>query len=304
MSTVLPTPIVLAGGCGAVGTLLADLLRTAGHPVTICDPRAEPGPDALRGDIAQPTAEVDDLLAVAGTVILAVPEPVALAALPALAATAGEATLLVDTLSVKTRIAQAVQRTWARRAAVGINPMYAPALGPAGRPIAVVRYHDGAAVDALVGLLGRHGPIVDVDADTHDRVTAATQALTHAVILAFGTALDRLDVPTAARPSATPPHTVLRALLARLTSGTPAVYHDIQVANPHAASARSALAAAVADLDTAVALGPDRFTALLERAARALGDDAAFDRHRCAELFAQLPPAPGTCAPASGRTPP
>lgn len=295
MTGAAQQPIVIVGGAGSVGTMLAGLLRADGHPVTILDPAAPPGagPHTVRGDISTPTPAVAALLGAAGTIILAVPEPVAVAALPVVAATAGAGTLLVDTLSVKTPMARALPARWAARPAVGINPMYAPALGPAGRPVAVVRYCDRAPVETFVATVRRWGPVIEVDPDEHDRVGAATQALTHATVLAFGLALDRLAVPAAARPASTPPHTVLRALLARITSGSGPVYHDIQAANPHAAAARRALTEALTDLDSAVARGPEPFGELLGHAARALGDDTDRARQLCVDLFGVVPAAPG-----------
>ena len=130
--------------------------------------------------------------------------------------------------------------------------------------------------------------VVEVDAAEHDRATATSQALTHAVVLAFGGALDRLDPPPATAMAAPPPHVLLRALLARIASGTPAVYHDIQVANPYAADARRALRAALDELDAAE--DPARFAALTTRAYHALGEDREHYRALCGDVFTLLPP--------------
>ena len=54
-------------------------------------------------------------------------------------------------------------------------------------------------------------------ADQHDRLAAASQALTHATVLAFGLALAELQVDVADLGRiAPPPHTTLLSLLARI----------------------------------------------------------------------------------------
>ncbi len=290
MTTVLSGPVVVAGGCGAVGTMLAAALRGDGHRVVLVDPAAtRPGPGMLPGDITDPAPQVAAALGSASTVILAVPDAIAVAAVPALAGLLSPEALLVETLSVKTPVAAALHMYLPDRAALGINPMFAPALGAAGRAVLVVRHRDGAAVEAFVEALRRWElRVAEVDAAEHDRATATTQALTHAVVLAFGGALDRLTPPPAAASAAPPPHVLLRALLARITSGTPAVYHDIQVANPYAADARRALRDALDELDAAD--DPERFAALTARGYHALGDDRDHYRALCGDLFALLPP--------------
>ncbi|MEU5843659.1 prephenate dehydrogenase/arogenate dehydrogenase family protein [Rhodococcus sp. NPDC047139] len=288
-------PVLVAGGLGAVGALLGAALRADGREVLAVDPTAvdptaaAPAGAVLRADITAPTAPLAAALTTADTVILAVPDQVAVAALPALAPLLKPDTLLVETLSVKTPIAAALRTHRPGGPAVGINPMFAPELGLAQRPVAVIRHGDGPAVAAFVAALRRWGAAVtEMSADDHDRLTAATQVLTHATLLAFGAALDRLDVPAGAAATFPPPHTTLRALLARLGAGTGEVYHDIQRANPHAAAARRALADAVTELDAATG-SPSAFAAVLERGRRALGDSAPAARQLCAQLFAALP---------------
>ncbi|MGN5240306.1 MULTISPECIES: prephenate dehydrogenase/arogenate dehydrogenase family protein [unclassified Rhodococcus (in: high G+C Gram-positive bacteria)] len=305
MTATLTGPIVVAGGCGAVGAMLVAALRRAGHTVHVLDAQAtEPAAahtdsdrQALCADITAPTPAAASALRAAATVVLAVPEPVALAALPALAAVLRPDALLVDTLSVKTVMADAVHNGLPDRAALGINPMFAPSLGMAGRPVAAVVYRPGPPVQAFLAVLRRERVrVVAVDADEHDRITATTQALTHATALAFGLALEALDPPAATESTAPPPHLLLRALLARVASGVPAVYHDIQAANPYAAQARRALRGALDELDAAA--DPERidtFAAAMTRAGTALGP--GLDRYRaiCGQLLTTLPSAaPGS----------
>jgi chorismate mutase-like protein len=226
---------VVAGGRGAVGSMFTDLLRGNGITVTVVDPEGQ-------GDITAPDAGVASVVMAADLVLLAVPEPVALRALAPLAQLLRPSAVLVDTLSVKSRYAARLADLPCEH--VGLNPMFAPDLGMAGRPVAAVVTGGGPGVTAVLDLVRSWGGrVVPFSPKEHDITTAATQALTHAAVLSSGLALTRLGVE-AERLAATapPPHATLLALLARITGGSPEVYLDVQAANPHAPAARQALA--------------------------------------------------------------
>lgn len=284
--------VAVVGGVGAVGAMLAELTRADGDEVTVIDRVRPDGDDAAAvGDVTAPTEPVRAALADADVVVLAVPEKVAIAAVPVVDRIMRRDALLVETLSVKTRIHQALREGAAQRAAVGINPMFAPALGMAGRPVVAVVHHDGPAVARFLGAVaGWGGRVVSVGAAEHDRVTASTQALTHAAVLAFGLALADIGVdPDALTATAPPPHTTMLTLLARVGSGVPEVYHDIQAGNPAAIEARKALASALARLSETVERGDERaFAELMSDAVRPLGDRLADYRATCAALFEEL----------------
>lgn len=279
--------VVVVGGAGAVGSLLVQLLRGDGIAVTIVDVHARPDAAApvTVGDITEPDERLASVLATAATVILAVPESVALAA--DLSAVRSDA-LLVETLSVKSGFASHLNNADHLGAAVGINPMFAPSLGMSGRPVAAVVHRQGPPVDAFLESIARWGGrVVVLDAARHDRLAAATQALTHASVLAFGLALAELDLPFVEIDAvAPPPHTTMLAVLARITGGEPEVYWDVQAGNPHAAEARAALRRATRQVSETVDSGSEaEFARLLTQAETALGGSG--DRYRavCAEMF-------------------
>ncbi len=284
---------VVAGGAGAVGSLFADRLSRSGVAVCIADRSApaRPGHDAARvllGDITDPGPELKAEIAAADLVLLAVPEPVALAAINPLAGALRPGALLADTLSVKARVADAVRTMTTRAEAVSINPMFAPSLGFAGRPVAAVVVRDGPRGRALLDLIGTWGArIVVVTADQHDRLAAASQALTHATVLAFGLALAELQVDVADLGRiAPPPHATLLSLLARIASGTPEVYWDVQAANPYAPSARAALARGVSRLTQLLDQGDEAaFIAVLSGLGGGLGPALGCYRETCARIF-------------------
>ncbi|MBY6364780.1 prephenate dehydrogenase dimerization domain-containing protein [Rhodococcoides corynebacterioides] len=278
--------VLVVGGAGAVGALYAEAFAAAGCGVFVLDPAT----DDAGSDVLHPDDAAADLLGAADVVILAVPESVALATVPVLEALAPTATV-VDTLSVKTAMADFVARS-SLAAAVGLNPMYAPSLGMDGRPTAAVVHREGPDVEFVLGVVAARGPVVRISASEHDRVVASTQALTHATVLAFGIALKDLGVdPAVAAALGPPPFATATALLARVATGTPEVYADVQQGNPFAASARAALGRAVATVDSSCA-DVTAFTAVLADARAALGPELMPASRRCAHLFDHLHPTP------------
>lgn len=269
--------------------MVATRLRADGLRIHTVDLQPALGPDHVQGDITESSSQVRTLLGSVEAVVLAVPESVALAAIPVLSKSMAEQALLVDTLSVKSRFAAALQSSELCNSAVGINPMFAPTLDPSGRPIAAVTYRGGRPVDWFLSRMseGWGASVVSLDAERHDRLTAVTQALTHAGILAFGLALAELGVDGRDLTAlATPPHLMSLALLARVGGGVPEVYWDIQSANPFAREARLALTSALHTLVETVDHGTEHhFGALMARACSPLGDEQAPLAALCADIF-------------------
>jgi 7-keto-8-aminopelargonate synthetase-like enzyme/prephenate dehydrogenase len=285
---------VVVGG-GGVGSMFAALLGDAGDRVCVIDraPRPTPRPGEVfeQGDITAPTRRVLDELRDAELVVLALPEDVALAAVEIVSSAMRPGALLVDTSSVKTAICDAMRTRAAHLEGLGLNPMFAPSLDPAGRPIAAVVVRGGPRTTRLLELLAeRGGRIVELTADQHDRLTAAAQALPHAAILAFGAALAELDVDLRELERiAPPPCATLLALLARIVSGPPEVYWQIQIANPGAEAAREGLAASLGGLIAAAdRRDGEAFAGLLRAGRRALGERVPAYRERCAAMFGTL----------------
>ncbi|OBC02942.1 hypothetical protein A5784_15490 [Mycobacterium sp. 852013-50091_SCH5140682] len=287
--------VVVAGGSGAVGSLFAERLHDSGSDVVIVD-RAVPAPTQnvgrfVRGDISDPGAEVADVVRTADVVLLSVPEPVALVAIGRLVGTLRPDALIVDTLSVKSTVVPALHEVAmiaGETEALSLNPMFAPSLGFAGHPVASVVVRDGRRGRALVDLIEQWGArVVTVSADEHDRLAAAAQALTHAAVIGFGAALAELDVDIADLDRiAPPPHTALLSLLARIASGAPEVYWDVQAANPYAPAARRALSRGVAQLSDLVDDGDTAaFGDLLDRLCGVLGPLRGAYRERSAHAL-------------------
>jgi len=289
---------VVAGGAGAVGGMFVRLLIDAGATVCVVDTmssddQTEGLQSFAQGDISALDGRLLALLADAEIVILAVPHDVAVAAVAGVAGAMTPGALLLDTLSVKCPIVAALEVHAADLEVLSVNPMFAPSLGIDGRPVAAVAVHDGPRGRALLELIEQSGGrVVELGADEHDALAATTQALTHAVVLAFGLALGDLDIDVGELGAvAPPPHTTLLALLARITSGAPETYWDVQAANAHAGRARGALASGLRRLADVVDEGDtEAFAGIIEELRGFLGDERDHYRDICAQIFERREP--------------
>ena len=311
MSTGPFRQIVIAGGGGAVGTLFADALRAAGCPaVTIIDRRPTPATSGqascfLQGDVQRPSEEMLSLVRTCDLLILATPEPVAIAAARWMLPEMKHGSLAVETLSVKHRYAAVAAEVVTGAELLGVNPMFAPSLGFAGRSVVAVPYRCGALAQTFLAFVAAQGSdVVQLTADGHDRACAALQVATHASVLAFGMALlaGGYDLATAERIMP-PPHRTLLALLARVVAGDPEVYRDIQSANPYAARARADILDAHRSLERIVASDdPESFHQLITDLRGLLAGSGTDYASLCARLFEVDPR--GKVSTPSGRTRP
>lgn len=270
------------GAAGGMGRVFVERLVSEGIRVIGIDVREQDVCERLVrlvGDVSRPDVAIREAIASADSVVVCVPEPLAVRSLPAWAPALTAGALVVDTLSAKSRFAAQACMFAAGAERLGINPLFAPDLAFRGRSAAIVRVAGGPRTEWFLGLLRRWGlTLVELTPDEHDHAMSLIQALTHATVLAFGCALRECGYDaTASAPLRTPPHAVLLSLLARMLENPPGVYLEIQRANDHAGRARAALLRGVERVGVAVA-----------------ADDAsAFERLLCdmrgclgAELFA------------------
>lgn len=285
---------VLIGGNGQIGRMFAGLLTTRGSVVTCIDP-TQPPSSVLRkatwlpGDARRPDAAMTAAIGAADLLLVAVPEQVAAEAITAVAPLLSPGALISDTLSVKSGIAEVLERQVRGCEVLSINPMFSPVLGIAGQSVAAVPLAVGPRAAEFLDVLRAAGAsVVEVTAREHDMITAVSQAATHAAVLAFGLAAGSLGVDIGVLTAlAPPPHATLLAVLARIASGTPEVYWDIQHGNPMAAAARMALRDGV-DRVSAAATEAE-FADILAEVGDFLGPDAqARLAQQCQHLFSLM----------------
>lgn len=141
---------LVTGGLGEVGGFLAQLLA-AEPAVSLVDPLGTVGSAVVARDVRTPCPALTSKLAGADVVVLALPETVALQAVPVLAPLMRPGALLLHTLSVKSQVMPLLAREATRHgpAAISLRPMFAPSLGARGRPVALVEVVPGKAADHM-----------------------------------------------------------------------------------------------------------------------------------------------------------
>jgi prephenate dehydrogenase len=251
---------------------------------------ASPDEAVQIGDVRMPSADMRSLIGRSQVVILALPLPVTLEVVSMVTGAMQPGALLVETSSVKTEVVKRLEIADSRVEMLGVNPMFAPALGAQGRAIVAVPVRSGRRTDDFLALLSRSGAsVVKMDAARHDRLASITQTLTHAAALSFGLALVSLGEPIAdLQAVAPPPFSLMMALLARISSGTPEVYSEIQYANPSAYHARAALLQGLRALEQEDGVEGVDFESMIQSLREYLG--GACDPHArlCAELFGRF----------------
>lgn len=263
-ASVSPSPApafgaaVLIGAAGLVGRLLGRLLAEVGTNVVgldVLDVQAASAQqqqqqqqsfahDWIVGDAKALDERAKAALATADLVLVCLPEPAALAALPAILQASSSQALIVDTLSVKQRVASLAAELQPRQEYLSINPLFSPKVGFAHQNVAVVEVNRGEKSAAFQSLLESWGArCTVVDARQHDRSLALAQAATHMAIIALGLTMHEWNYDVhQALSLGTPPHRICLALAARIADAAPEVYWDIQAGNPYAADARRSLA--------------------------------------------------------------
>jgi chorismate mutase/prephenate dehydrogenase len=247
---------VVIGGAGRMGAWFARFLAALGYRTAIVDPAAAPAVNA-RG-----RAELAD----ADLVVCATP-PSVTADLYEAWCPAPPRGVVCDIASIKTPITAPVARLRAAGARIAsIHPLFGPGTVLLRDADVVVceTGDDGArtVVEALFAPTSAR--LVRLPLEEHDRVMADLLALAHATAIGFAAAL-----PTADHPVRSTTFQALERIAAGVVRESPAVYYEIQAANPHAAGAVARLRAALDQLADAVRRRDERgFAALMTDGAR------------------------------------
>lgn len=224
-------------------------------------------------------------------VILALPEVAALAILPDIKKWLKSDALVVDTLSVKSNICSKVKTLSLDGEYLSINPMFAPNIGFSQQTVLVVPVQTGHRTANFLQLLSNWGATVKMlTVDEHDLATAQLQSLTHATIMAFGLALIKGGYDINQLISmASPPHKTMLSLLARILSGSPDVYRDIQLNNPHASDVRHNLVDSIKTIDDMITQGsPSDFADLFDKFEVLLSEQREMLTEQCKVVFKSL----------------
>ena len=252
----------VVGGEGAVGKMFVGFLRAAGVEVCVIDLVASGSTNGatsaqLLGDITNPSKEIEEVLSVTDCVLLAVPEAVTLAAIEVVSSMVSGRVMIAHTCSVQGPVKAKLEELEPPLESVGFNPMFGPSLPPHGRPVAAVVVRDGPLVRHLVAIVEGAGVrVVRLSAVEHDRICGVSQSATHAAIISFGLSLldSGVSIEDLAR-LAPPPCVTMLSLLARVATGAPEVYWDVQTGNPNGAPSRLRIVDALRQLSQTVDIG-------------------------------------------------
>ena len=253
---------LVIGGCGKMGGWFADFLASQGFGVTISDPAGCPaGFDAL------PDWQSDDLDF--DVIVVATPLSATAALLAALAERRPRA-LIFDLGSLKTPLRTGLADLGRAGCRVtSLHPMFGPDTELlSGRHVIFIDLGVAAALEQAQDLFApTMAERVVMGLDEHDRLIAYVLGLSHALNIAFFTAL--ADSGEAALRLARLSSTTFDSQMevaSRVAAESPELYFEIQRLNEYGGESLKALADAVVRLRTAVESGDAAaFTALMTR---------------------------------------
>jgi 4-amino-4-deoxyprephenate dehydrogenase len=272
---------VLVGCNGQFGRVFAAKFLGEGIIVSGIDRQETPNEvlvmrEYLQSDITQLTAAAQQLIRRAQCVLLCTPEQVVLKTIPVMRELIASDGLVVDIASVKSRIDAELKLADMSGSYLSIHPMFGPTTDFVDRNICIVPYGENDRSRWFAQLLSQWGGrVTTLTAQEHDQVTAYTQALPHAAILSFAATLVQAEVSYALTARlATPIHSTMLSLLARIISGESDLYWNIQSDNPYSAEMREQLGLSIRRLQEAVAGNdPDYLATLFSKISVALADD-------------------------------
>jgi chorismate mutase/prephenate dehydrogenase len=238
---------LVIGGAGRIGAWLADFLTVQGFAVMVADPAVSDNTPHTWQDWRQAPLDCE-------VVVLATPPAATAAILDALAERQVPG-LVIEVTSIKSPLKAALLRaTQAGLKLCALHPMFGPSTRLlSGRHVLVMDTGNAEAVEHAKSLFAdTMAEVVELDLDQHDRLMALVLGLSHALNIAFLSALvaSGLQAEALATISST---TFKRQLeiAADVANENPALYHEIQHLNEHGEWARLALTQAVNQLSDA-----------------------------------------------------
>jgi chorismate mutase/prephenate dehydrogenase len=232
---------LVIGGRGKMGRWFADFLASQGFAVTIADPAGDvPGyehvADWHTSDLGHDLVVVATPIRIANQVLgeLAMRRPPG---------------VVFDLGSLKTPLRQGLEALRAAGSHVtSIHPMFGPDTELlSGRHVIFIDLGDAQALEEARGLFGSTmADLVTMDLDEHDRLIAFVLGLSHALNIAFFTALAESGeaAPRLARMSSTTFDAQLD-IATRVAAESPDLYYEIQSLNAYGEESLSALRTAV-----------------------------------------------------------
>jgi chorismate mutase/prephenate dehydrogenase len=247
--------LLVVGGRGKMGALFGGLLSARGHAVDVLE----------RDDPIDPA-----LVRTADVVLVAVPMSEAARVAALMAPLVRSDALLCDINSLKREVCEALSQSAGE--ALGTHPMFGPTVSSLRRQkVVVCRLKRGPMSDWLESELERMGAeLVESDPDTHDRMMAVVQVLTHFGIMVMGLSLAESGMPLEdSLRFMSPIYRLEVSMVGRLFSQEPQLYREILMQNPHGEALRELFVSEARALADAIAGGErDDFVTRFQRTAR------------------------------------
>ncbi len=253
---------LVIGGRGKMGRWTADFLASQGFAITIADPSGEvPGYDYVADWHASDLTH--DLI------VVATPIRIANEVLGELAERKPRG-VVFDIGSLKTPLRAGLEKLRAAGCRVtSVHPMFGPDTELlSGRHVIFIDLGDASALHEARSLFGSTmADLVVMGLDEHDRLIAFVLGLSHALNIAFFTALAESGeaAPTLARMSSTTFDAQLD-VATRVAAENPDLYYEIQSLNEYGEESLTALRTAVGRLWSAVhEHDPGAFVGMMQR---------------------------------------
>ena len=254
--------VLVIGGAGRIGRWFARFLAAQGYAVEIADPAGAVDGFPCVADWRTVTLDHE-------VVIVAAPMPATAAILHELAA-APPPGVVFDVGSLKSPLRAGLKALAAAGGRVtSVHPMFGPDTELlSGRHVIFVDVGDpGATAVARELFASTMATVVEMDLESHDRLIAYVLGLSHALNIAFFTALAESGeaAPRLATLSSTTFDAQLR-VAGQVAAENPDLYFEIQHLNDYGTESLSALLYAVERLRSVVRAGDSAgFRALMER---------------------------------------
>lgn len=121
--------VVVLGGAGLVGSLISRILMQYGYDIRVVDRRpSEQEIGFYEVDVTSPFSNTEHIFQGAVAVVFALPESVAIRAIPWVVGSVSSDVVFIPTCSVQEPFYRALKDTSSQQPFVGVNPMFSPKL--------------------------------------------------------------------------------------------------------------------------------------------------------------------------------
>ena len=257
---------LVIGGAGKMGLWFVDFLSSQGFDVTVADPRqiADAGDSGLK-QVKDWRGTADEF----DVTVIAAPIGITATILEDIAAT-GRAGLIFDIGSLKSPLDSGLRNLASQGAKVtSLHPMFGPDTELlSGRHVLFMEVgNPDATAEARQLFASTMARQIEMKLEDHDRLIATVLGLSHALNIAFFTALVESgeQLPQLADMSSTTFDAQL-AVAASVADESPQLYFEIQKLNPHGMAPLRELSAAVQRITSMVEDGDEQaFVDLMQR---------------------------------------